>query len=79
MLRLCKLIQNGVEFITRNTDGFDSVLDQLAEAGMKIKSDREQAWKDFAGWRVNYDRSLLVLCRLVMAPYAVWSSDRARI
>ena len=67
------------ETISVTRDEFDSVLDQLAEAGMKIKSDREQAWKDFAGWRVNYDRSLLVLCRLVMAPYAVWSSDRARI
>lgn len=67
------------ETISVTRDEFDSVLDQLAGAGMKIKSDREQVWKDFAGWRVNYDRSLLLLCRLVMAPYAVWSSDRSRI
>jgi len=25
---------------------------------------------------VNYDRSLIALCRLVMAPFAPWSSDR---
>jgi len=56
---------------------FDSVLDRLANAGVPLKADREQAWKDFAGWRVNYDRALLVLCPLVMAPFAVWSSDRA--
>lgn len=56
---------------------FDAVLDQLASAGVPIKPDREQAWKDFAGWRVNYDKSLLVLCSLVMAPHAIWSSDRA--
>jgi hypothetical protein len=63
--------------ISVKREEFDAVLDQLAEAGIPIKPDRDQAWKDFAGWRVNYDRSLLALCRLVMAPYAVWSSDRA--
>ena len=30
-----------------------------------------------SGWRVNYDRVLLALCSLVMAPYAPWSSDRS--
>ena len=56
---------------------FDSVLDQLSTAGLPIKADREQAWRDFAGWRVNYDRALILLCGLVMAPTASWSSDRA--
>jgi hypothetical protein len=55
---------------------FDSVLDQLASAGVPLKMDREQAWKDFAGWRVNYDRSLILLCGLIMAPIAPWSSER---
>jgi hypothetical protein len=55
---------------------FDEALTQLAAAGLPIKSDREQAWKDFAGWRVNYDRALIELCKLVMAPFAPWSSDR---
>ncbi len=49
---------------------------ELAAAGLPIKADREQAWKDFAGWRVNYDRALIELCKLVMAPFAPWSSDR---
>lgn len=56
---------------------FDAVLDQLTEAGVPVKEDREQAWRDFAGWRVNYDRTLILLCGLVMAPRAPWSSDRA--
>ena len=56
---------------------FDSVLDQLEKAGLPLKADRNKAWKDFAGWRVNYDRSLILLCGLVMAPTASWSSDRA--
>ncbi len=58
-------------------DEFKSVLDQLATAGLPLKEDREQAWRDFAGWRVNYDRALILLCGLVMAPEASWSSDRA--
>ncbi len=56
---------------------FDEVLDQLAVAGLPVKADHEQAWRDFAGWRVNYDRTLILLCGLVMAPRASWSSDRA--
>ena len=55
---------------------FEAVLDQLKEAGLPLKADREQAWQDFAGWRVNYDHTLLALCSLVMAPPAFWSSDR---
>jgi hypothetical protein len=56
---------------------FDEVVDQLVKAGLPIKTDREQAWRDFAGWRVNYDRALILLCGLVMAPQASWSGDRA--
>ena len=58
---------------------FDAVIEQLAAAGLPLKPDREQAWSDFAGWRVNYDRSLIEICNLVMAPFAPWSSDRGMI
>lgn len=56
---------------------FDAVYDRLAASGVPLKADREQAWRDFAGWRVNYDAVLLGLCGLVLPPYAPWSSDRA--
>jgi hypothetical protein len=55
---------------------YDEVVNTLAAAGVPIKADREQAWRDFAGWRVNYDRTLILLCGLVMAPQAPWSGDR---
>jgi hypothetical protein len=55
---------------------FDAAFDELAEAGIPMVADREQAWRDFAGWRVNYDRVLLALANLTMAPYAPWTSDR---
>ena len=63
--------------ISISQEEFEYVLDQLAEAGLPLKADREQAWQDFAGWRVNYDHTLLALCSMVMAPPAFWSSDRA--
>lgn len=58
---------------------FDEVYDEIREAGIPVKADREQAWRDFSGWRVNYDRVLLGLARLTSAPYAMWSSDRTLI
>jgi len=55
---------------------FDEVYDRLSEQEISLKPDLEQAWRDFAGWRVNYDAVLLALTGLTMAPYAPWSSDR---
>ena len=62
--------------ISVTREEFDEALDTLVAAGVPIVSDRDQAWKDFAGWRVNYDTVLVVLAELTMAPYAPWSSDR---
>ena len=56
---------------------FDAACDTLAEAGVPLKADRDHAWRDFAGWRVNYDTVLLALAAITLAPYAPWSSDRS--
>jgi hypothetical protein len=58
-------------------DEYDAAYDRLAAAGIPLEADREQAWRAFAGWRVNYDTVLITLAGLVMAPYAPWSSDRS--
>jgi hypothetical protein len=58
---------------------YDQVCRELAQAGVPLKPDLDQAWRDFAGWRVNYDQVLLALAALTMAPYAPWSSDRSMI
>jgi hypothetical protein len=63
--------------ISVTRDEFDDVLDRLTAAGAPMRADREQAWRDFAGWRVNYDEVLIRLCTAVMAPAAPWSSDRS--
>jgi hypothetical protein len=56
---------------------FDAVYDRLGKAGVPLKPDRDDAWKQFRGWRVNYDMVLLALAALTMAPEAPWSSDRS--
>jgi hypothetical protein len=55
---------------------FDESWDRMAAAGVPLFADRDQAWQDFRGWRVNYDTALLSLCALVEPPPAPWSSDR---
>ncbi|HEX2785532.1 MAG TPA: hypothetical protein VHN36_18255 [Ilumatobacteraceae bacterium] len=55
---------------------FDLMCVELTAAGVPLKKDRDQAWRDFSGWRVNYERVLLELCALTIAPPAKWSSDR---
>jgi hypothetical protein len=62
--------------ISVTREEFEAARDRLAAAGVPLKPDRDQAWRDFAGWRVNYDRVLLALATLTSAPYAPWSSDR---
>lgn len=63
--------------ISIDREEFDTACRQLAEAGVPLKADRDQAWTDFTGWRVNYDEVLVNLAGLSMAPYAPWSSDRS--
>jgi hypothetical protein len=55
---------------------FEAAYDQLADQDLPVKFNRDQAWRDYSGWRVNYDQVLLALAELTMAPQAPWSSDR---
>lgn len=61
--------------ITISRDEYDAVYDRLQKYGIPMKADRQQAWEDFAGWRVNYDTILRALAKLTMAPEAPWISD----
>ena len=58
---------------------FDKVIAQLEAAGVPLKADHDQAWRDFAGWRVNYDALLLAIAGFLVAPYGKWSSDRSPV
>jgi hypothetical protein len=64
--------------ISVSRDEFDAAYDRLQEAGVPLKPDRDRCWRDFVGWRLNYDPVLLSLAALTLAPYAPWISDRSR-
>ena len=55
---------------------FDLMCVELQATGLALKTDREQMWADFCGWRVNYDSVLVGLSKLMVAPEGRWSSDR---
>jgi len=55
---------------------FDQLCAELRAAGIPLKQDLDQAWVDFAGWRVNYDASLLGLMRYLRIDPGEWFGDR---
>jgi hypothetical protein len=65
------------DVISITRDEFLVAYREMADAGVPVKADAEQCWADFAGWRVNYDRVLLGLAAVTMAPMSPWSSDRS--
>lgn len=56
---------------------FETAYGRLVEAGVDVVDDVDQAWRDYAGWRVNYDTVLLEMAEFLHAPYAPWTSDRS--
>lgn len=62
--------------ISVSREEYDAVYDALADLGVPLKPDRDQAWREFAGWRVNYDAVLIGLAVITSAPLGLWSSDR---
>lgn len=63
--------------ISVSRDEFLAAYEELVSEGVPVRPDRERCWRDWAGWRVNYDAPLVALAGLTMAPYARWSSDRS--
>ncbi|MGI9598328.1 MAG: hypothetical protein ACR2QK_19345 [Acidimicrobiales bacterium] len=44
---------------------FEALLDDLATAGCAVPDQRDDAWKAFHGWRINYDQAVVGLAGLV--------------
>ena len=63
--------------ISVTREEWEELVDHMEATGVPIKADRARAWRDFAGWRVNYDAPLIGLANITTAPEAPWSSDRA--
>jgi hypothetical protein len=56
---------------------FDRAVAVLEAAGVPLVDDRDGAWRDFNGWRVNYDAPLRALERITMAPTPWWERAMA--
>lgn len=54
---------------------FDKACNRLVSQGIPIKEDRDLAWQNFAGWRVNYDSVAVGLAELTMAPDIPWLAE----
>ncbi|HET6964334.1 MAG TPA: hypothetical protein VFH58_06140 [Acidimicrobiales bacterium] len=68
---------DGPVSVTR--EEWDRAMAQLEEAGVPLVADRDRAWRDWRGWRVNYDTVLLGLARVTEAPPVPWVSDRSPV
>lgn len=44
---------------------FDRLLNDLERRGIELQRNRDDIWIDFAGWRINYDKSLPGLADLI--------------
>ena len=44
--------------VTISRRQFDDLWVELEAEGLPLKPDRDQAWEDFTGWRVNYDAAI---------------------
>ena len=69
--------------ISLGREVYDSLCDELERQGLPLVEDRDKAWNDFCGWRVNYDASLYGLfdvlrvepgeCCLTYLQYFFWT------
>jgi hypothetical protein len=50
----------------------------MREVDFPIERDPAQAWPEFIGWRVNYERAAYALAEAIDAPPAMWSGPRDR-
>ena len=58
--------------ISVTREEFDEAFARLEQLGLPVKKDVDQAWRDFAGWRVNYDSVARALAALTVAAPAGW-------
>jgi hypothetical protein len=58
---------------------FDELCIELQTLGIPLKPDLEQAWIDFAGWRANYDASLMGLLEYLRIEPGEWFGEQKSV
>jgi hypothetical protein len=49
---------------------------RMREVGFRIERDPAEAWRDFIGWRINYEQAAYAVATAVDAVPALWSGPR---
>lgn len=57
---------------------FDEAWRRMDRVGVPLVADPDEAWRAFAGWRVNYDEPLVRIAAMVVAPETPWIADARR-
>jgi hypothetical protein len=57
-------------------DEFLDAVDRMREVDFPIERDPAEAWPDFVGWRVNYEKAAYAVAAKVDAVPALWSGPR---
>lgn len=55
---------------------FSDGLDRLQAVGFPMEQSRQEAWRHFRGWRVNYEAAAYLLAERLVAVPAPWSGER---
>jgi len=55
---------------------FLGAIDRMREVDFPIERDPAEAWADFVGWRVNYERAAYAVAADIYAVPALWSGNR---
>jgi hypothetical protein len=64
--------------ISLTYDEFLEAVARLREVNFPIERDPAEAWPEFVGWRVNYERAAYAVAEAVFAVPALWSGPRRR-
>ncbi|HVB50469.1 MAG TPA: hypothetical protein VND89_01815 [Acidimicrobiales bacterium] len=58
---------------------FEEAVTMMRETGFEMERSAEEAWPDFVGWRVNYEKVAYRLAARIVAPPAPWSGPRPHV
>jgi hypothetical protein len=62
--------------ITLTYQDFLGAIDRMRQVDFPIERDPAEAWTDFVGWRVNYERAAYAVAADLYAVPALWSGER---
>jgi hypothetical protein len=57
-------------------EDFTAAVNRMREVDFPIERDPDDAWPDFVGWRVNYEKAAFGVAKAVDAVPALWSGPR---